>query len=149
LTARGVTAEDAVAARLLVMIDGETRGLQAVGKSWEAAPGEEQRPVVGVTWFGALAYCKWADPDTGDLPSEAQWEFAARGADGRSFPWGNDSVSTRRANFVNSGFDAPRDVTSLADGDSPFGVRMMAGNIEEWCLDWYEEGAYLRPDQQS
>ena len=149
LSARAVTAEEAVAARLLVMIDDEIRGLQAVGKSWEAAPGEEQRPVVGVTWFGALAYCKWADPDTGDLPSEAQWEFAARGTDGRTFPWGNDSVSTRRANFVDSGFDAPRDVTSLADGDSPFGVRMMAGNIEEWCLDWYEEGAYLRPDQQS
>ncbi|MCC7509122.1 MAG: SUMF1/EgtB/PvdO family nonheme iron enzyme [Planctomycetes bacterium] len=149
LTESRVNADDALGRRWLVKDEtGEFAGLQVAGNQWSAAEGEGQFPVTHVTWTGAQAYCKWADADTGDLPSEAQWEFAARGTDGRQFPWGNEPVNTRRANIKITGRDATVTGDTMADGDSPFGLRMMAGNVEEWCLDWYEEGGYALPGQQ-
>jgi serine/threonine protein kinase/formylglycine-generating enzyme required for sulfatase activity len=148
LTASQVTSAEAIERGWLVKNDeGRFSGLQPAGKEWAPAAGEGNLPVAGVTWLGAQAYCQWAD-EGGSLPSEAQWEYAARGADGRQFPWGNGDVSTKLANTEITGREATTDVTKLADGDSPFGVRMMAGNVEEWCLDWYLEGAYKLPDQQ-
>lgn len=145
----GVSADDAVTRRWLVRdADGAFWGLDAAGKTWTAQDGLENRPVVGVTWNGAREYCKWADADSGELPSEAQWEYAARGTDDRQYPWGAGDVETRLANTKLTGRDETADVDKLPAGDSAFGLRMMAGNVEEWCLDWYDEGGYTRADQR-
>jgi serine/threonine protein kinase/formylglycine-generating enzyme required for sulfatase activity len=149
LNAAGINADEAVSRRWLVRNeDGAFWGLEVAGKVWSASDGLENRPVVGVTWNGAREYCKWADADSGELPSEAQWEYAARGTDGRQYPWGAGDVETRLANTKLTGRDESAEVTKLPDGDSAFGLRMMAGNVEEWCLDWYDEGGYARADQR-
>ena len=148
LTASKVTADDALGRRWLVKNDaGFFFDLLPVGNAWSTSAGEEMRPVVGVTWSGARAYCQWADPD-GDLPSEAQWEYAARGTDSRTYPWGEAFPSAATANREGTGRGATSDVTKQAASDSFFGVRNMAGNVEEWCLDWYTEGSYARADQK-
>ncbi|MCA8916671.1 MAG: SUMF1/EgtB/PvdO family nonheme iron enzyme [Planctomycetes bacterium] len=149
LTDSGVTADDAVSIRRWIVKDPEAIfwDLRPVGKIWTAAEGTGDRPVVGVTWSGAQAYCEWADPD-GSLPSEAQWEYAARGTDKREYPWGADLPDSSKANRAGSGREARTDVTKQEEGASPFGLLNMAGNVEEWCRDWYTEGNYERPDQQ-
>lgn len=121
--------------------DGRAWKLKFDGATWTSDV--PSQPVVGVTYNGARAYCRWAD-ETSDLPSEAQWEYAARGNDGRTYPWGTQGPNTARCNFKEGGLGGLAKVGLLSDGASPFGVMDCAGNVEEWCFDWYDFAGYTK-----
>jgi formylglycine-generating enzyme required for sulfatase activity/predicted Ser/Thr protein kinase len=107
---------------------------------------KDNHPVIGGSWEDATAYCKWLSGKLGvrfnfKLPTEAQWEKAARGIDGREYPWGNNKPDETLANFASKvGKTAP--VGSCPIGASPFGLLDMAGNVWEWCRDWFDENYY-------
>ncbi|MFO7566188.1 MAG: SUMF1/EgtB/PvdO family nonheme iron enzyme [Enhygromyxa sp.] len=98
-------------------------------------------PVVNVSWKQAGQYCAWLDKR---LPSEAEWEKAARGTDGRVFPWGNEPPTCEHANFEGCGLRSAQPVGSHPAGASPYGVLDMAGNVREWVFD-REEGRAKQP----
>jgi formylglycine-generating enzyme required for sulfatase activity len=120
-----------------------------------ATPGSDNYPVLGVNWDAATAYCNWLSAKTGKkyrLPTEAEWEKAARGTDQRRFPWGN-SIDPTYANFTGAQKFDTGQVVGYYDGSkrgdfqthngaSPYGAMDMAGNVMEWCQDWYQRDYY-------
>lgn len=113
---------------------------------WEAGripDGKVDHPVVEVSWTDAVAFARWLskktseeDEETIRLPTEAQWEFAARGSEGRRFPWGSDEPDDQRANFDGQVGDTTP-VGSYPDSVTPEGVHDLAGNVLEWCGDFF------------
>jgi formylglycine-generating enzyme required for sulfatase activity len=100
--------------------------------------GYDDQPVVGISWYDALAYAKWSGMR---LPTEAEWEKAARGLHGRSYPWG-PVWDKNRANSAESEMTKPAFVGSFPGGASPFGLMDMAGNVREWIADWFVSNYY-------
>ena len=116
--------------RLFDFDDADAR-VHRVGAKWAAHPGHEKHPVVEVTWTGARDYCAWAGKR---LPTEAEWEKAARGGlEGARFAWGDARPS--RASF-----DRPPRVTDTPA--NPLGIAALSGVCHEWCLDWEDPGYY-------
>jgi formylglycine-generating enzyme required for sulfatase activity len=126
----------------------------------EAAQSLSDHPAVGMSWSAAAAYCKWVGRR---LPTEAEWEKAARGTDGRRYPWGHMQPFVDIANYnrglwvseavtlvpVNSGTEGMSVRHGLKEGGkSPYGLFHMAGNAAEWVADWYDREFYLKtPDK--
>ncbi len=118
----------------------------------EYSVGESLHPVSNVTWHDALAYCRWLSDLTGctyNLPSEAEWEKAARGTDGRLYPWGN-KWKDGRFNFTEIGVSGKPRTTPVGvfspRGDSPYGCVDMAGNVWEWTRSLWGSADFYTPD---
>jgi formylglycine-generating enzyme required for sulfatase activity len=109
---------------------------------------DPEQPVVGVSWDDAQAFCAWLAEKRGlalTLPSEAQWEFAARGQDGRIYPWGNEPPNQERACYDQDWEKGkPDPVGSHPAGRGPFGTLDQAGSVCEWCLDAWDDQAYRK-----
>lgn len=113
-------------------------------QNYDIPPVAANLPVIGVTWFGARAYCEAIGRR---LPTEAEWERAARGDQGFIYPWGNErDLTLARTSRPRDGGVGPVAVGSFPGGASPFGLLDMAGNVAEWVSDWYQPNYYAQPD---
>ena len=111
--------------------------IQVSGGAWSPASGYEKYPVVEVTWYGANAYCSWAGRR---LPTEAEWEKAARGPAGKTLPW-DGSLDCLYANYGGCA-NGTKTVGSYPKGESPYGALDMFGNVWEWVYDKYDTEYY-------
>jgi formylglycine-generating enzyme required for sulfatase activity len=115
---------------------------------WAAQQQRSDHPVVCVSWDDALKYVRWLAKVTGQpwrLPSEAEWEKAARGADGRIYPWGN-TFDTTRCNTRESGIGTTTPVGRYPNGESPYHVQDMTGNVWDWTISLFEGYPYRKND---
>lgn len=131
---------------------------------WQPVLGMELMPMVLVSWYGANAYSCWANGQScedyrtseGFLPSEAEWEYAARGANSQAFSGGEENAAGESMNCaqhmrgeVYSAENMPLAAVHERLGMSPFGLHHMAGNVWQWCRDWYDENFYHQPESQA
>ncbi len=130
------------------------------GSAWELVSGADwqhpsgpnsdvgqkaDHPVTQVSWDDAVAFAQWVSQVTGRnvrLPTEAEWEKAARGTDGRIYPWGDIWDKTKLNSFEGGRGDTTQVGKYSPEGDSPYGAADMAGNVWEWTADWYGETEY-------
>ena len=115
-------------------------------------PESKRFPINGISWYQARQYCQWKGKR---LPTSAEWELAARGTDGRIYPWGNQQPDCSRtvmdrpgAGHMGCGSGDTLDVGSKPEGASPYGVMDMAGNVWEWTSDWYDEQYYFHSPEK-
>ena len=117
--------------------------------------GREDHPVVHIAWYDAMAYCKWAGKR---LPTEAEWEYAARGGNaGNIYPWGNEPITPERANYWQGEFPVQNQAQDQFKKTSPvkqfdandYGLYDMAGNVWEWTADWYHYHHYYQTQQEA
>jgi formylglycine-generating enzyme required for sulfatase activity len=110
---------------------------------WIPVDGRDQHPANGISWDAATQYCEWLRDVTGGrpfrLPTEAEWEAAARAGTSRRFPWGASEATPDRARFQ---VDSTVAVNANPGGNTPTGFANMAGNVAEWVQDWYNDVEY-------
>ena len=119
----------------------QSEALRRENDTYTVDPKMAEMPVVWVTWEGASVYCKWAGLR---LPTELEWEKAARGSDGRIYPWGDEWDAGRPQPTEGRSAEQISAVLAFPSARSPYGIYQMIGNIYEWCADWYDQGIYER-----
>jgi|GEM_PF-1513208 len=134
-------------------------GDSGVYKRFGSALEDDNYPIVGISWYNAKAYCDWLSQKRVlrfKLPTEAQWEKAARGRDDRKYPWGDPGsyyngkyyANYNPGNYKEDGFKYTAPVDSFHQGESTYGLLNVAGNVWEWCNDWYDRDYYKKDPPQ-
>ena len=125
-----------------IELDDSDAQIGIFGKKFGPGPGYGRRPVAETTWAGARAYCAWRNAR---LPTEAEWEVAARGAEGRIYPWGSSLPNSKLAVFARSKGETAS-VDSHLEGATPEGIHHLAGNVAEWTSTLFKPYPYRADD---